>query len=283
LLTIEKEFEPDMLFLTANTIFRNPPDLDIPLEKLFPSTGRVYAHCLILQRRLFYLGLYAGHVPSALTLWRSLSAHPELLPTETAWILRCLKQPKLEKETDELRTLADICLKDHVGDVPGAIKSFSTLELSVLAPYETLWRRSTELHLQLNKIDKAVSTVLSGRALFSERPISHLLRHLHAVAPPEWKMSLHVQLIPFSYGTKDFTWKTAAEGYEARGERALAREFYEMDAWINLDRGSREWVLRYEREKCESWWGRWDWRRRNRLGRLEEMLGFPGKSPVEGD
>ena len=96
------------------------------------------------------------------------------------------------------------------------------------------------------------------------------------------RMQVRVQLIPYDYASKEFSLKTTGVEYERRGEMMLAREYYEMDAWMNKDMESREWVLKYDEARLKSnplgWMNLRGWRR---LTQLRETLGFPEGDPVK--
>jgi hypothetical protein len=237
-ITTEKCFDPELLYLTAQTMFRSPPDNRWMREKVVPE---MYEIGLMIRRRLFYAGLLGGHVPSALCLWWSFSYDTTAGQVEKEMILRCLDDSDVTSLGPIIITLVKAVKADAVNDVKEARKCFDETEKMDLGEFDLLWKKSLEYLFAVNE-DMALVRIIQGRRWFPAPVIVQLLEELRGYTQSEqMKLRIAIQLLAYS---PKYTYKDIALTYEKAGDELMAREYHEI-AGATGDKESQEWMVGY--------------------------------------
>src|SRR5271170_1314758 len=106
-------------------MFRGIPAIATHFQRLKPPRPEIFDLAHVIRRRLFYTGLLAGHVPSALCLWWSISYDTPTGQSEKDMILRCLADDvELMSIGVKFLQLAHAVKADAVGDVKAAREWF---------------------------------------------------------------------------------------------------------------------------------------------------------------
>jgi len=226
------------MYLTAQTMFRSLP-ASLPKQQLF-AEGVVYT-MLLLRRRLFYVGLLTGHIPSALCLWWSFSYTTPAGQTEKNMILRCLDDDKMSSLDSKLVTLVGAVKADAQGDVSAARGQFNLIDLKDLSEFDLLWKKSVE-YLFAGQEEKAFAMIRFGSVHFSMPVIVHTLEQLMDYTRNE-DLKIRIAASLNSYLPSKYTLRSIAMRYENNGEQLLAREYHEIAA-ASGDRESQEWMVK---------------------------------------
>lgn len=252
----------DLVYLTAQTMFRNLPlatpqwQMDIP----------VFGLNMLIRRRLFYVGLLAGHVRSALALWGG-----SMDDKENDLILRCLDHASAKATLDDQKSaLIQLVRADAAGDITTAFEicnKLLELDKAALDEYEWLWmRRNNWIFEQGPKEnqEKGISDIWDGRGVYSAPLIFHALEKFYnRTIDKHLKVRFLTHLVACSH--KHYGPQELAEAYQDTGDVEMAREWHEIAAALG-NRESREWLQNYlTRMVTESNW----WNRRERVRQLQ--------------
>jgi hypothetical protein len=242
-----KCFDPDLLYLTAQTMFRSLPDTRAMREKV---VSEVYEMNLMIRRRLFYAGLLGGHIPSALCLWWSFSYDTDAGKVEKEMILRCLEDNNVFSLVPKLRALVKAVKADALGDVKEARNSFDELDNLDLGEFDLIWKKKMEYLFAVDE-ERVLSSILQGRRWFAAPMIVQLLEELREFTKDE-QMKLRIAIHLLAYSSK-YTFKDIAQEYERRGDKMMASEYYEI-AGATGDKESQGWMVDHlERLAKGSW------------------------------
>lgn len=239
-LILEKCFDPDLLYRTAQTMFRPLPASVPPREQIVDPA--VLNKGLPLRLRLFYAGLLAGHIPSALWLWSAVPYDSPAGKIEEEMILRCLDDEKANLVGKNIGILAQAVKADVAGDMKGARAQFDLLEGVGLGEFEFLWKRRVEYLFAVDE-QKALEATLFGIPWISAYMIANTLEELMDFTKDEQmkiRLSIHLhEFLPTKY-----TFNSIAKSYDRMGDTMMAREYYEI-AGATGDKESQEWIAEY--------------------------------------
>jgi hypothetical protein len=268
---VEKCFDPDMLYRTAQTMFRSRPDL-ATLREREKVTSEVFMMNVKLQRRLFYAGLLAGHIPSALCLWWSLSYNLPEGKAEREMILRCLDDDKAVILGKKINTLVKAVKADAAGDIVGARTNFDALDELNIGEFETLWKLRVEYLFAVNE-EKALSIIIAGRRWFPATDILQMLTKFSEYTKNE-RMKTRLKVYRLSYFPTNEAFRDVAKTYDVMGEKMMAREYYEI-AGLAGDKDSQKWMVEFL-ENME----RTAWMRNSGYGKsIDTWRGMLGGAP----
>jgi hypothetical protein len=250
--TVEKSFDPELIYLAAQTMFRSVPD-EAPRD--LSITPDMYEKGLMLRRRLFYAGLLAGHIPSALALWWSFPYDTPAGQVEKNTIVACLDDKKILPLGPRFVNLAKAVKADAIDDVSSARKHFGLLQEKDLAEFDLLWKKRVEYLFAVNE-EKALATIVHGRRWFSAPVIVHSLEQLlQYTNNDKTKLRISIQLISY---LRKYTHASVAKEYERLGDESMAREYHEIAGAMG-NKESQEWMVNYLEQMTR---GTWNPRRR---------------------
>jgi len=233
-------------------MFRSIPAIATHFQRIKPPRPDIFDLAQVIRRRLFYMGLLAGHIPSALCLWWSISYDNPTGHSEKDMILRCLAD---DTETSMLGSkvmrLAQALKADAKGDVKTARDWFDKLEGEDLGEFDLLWKKRVEYMFAVDEI-KAMVATLMGVNSFSTPVIVHTLEQLlHYSKDDNIKIQIHLYLQSMS---SNYTLSGVAELYERKGDIMMAREYHEL-AGRTGNKDSQCWMVEYlEKRKAEAYW-----------------------------
>jgi len=237
---------PGLVYLTAQTMFRSIPDT----KSLHNVSPEIYELGLLLRRRLFYLGLYAGHLESALCLWRSFSYETAAGKSEKEMILRCLKLPPKEKPSSARLILLTAVRIDADDDVVRASKEFDFFLVRDFAEYDLLWRRRAEILHSVSE-ERAFNWIWAGREYFAAPVIVAALKQLLDFTKDE-RMKLRIYQYLSCFST-EYSFNFLATQYEKLGDKLMAREYHEL-AGATGNKESRAWLVEYLEDELKNAW-----------------------------
>jgi hypothetical protein len=244
---VEKCFDPALIYLTAQTMFRPIPDAEIRNPSIIPD---IYEKGLILRRRLFYAGSLAGHIPSALSLWWSISYDTPAGLAEKIMILGCLNEQKVSALGPKFVNISNAVTADAVDDVSRARKYFGLIDEADVSEFELLWKKRVEYMFAVNE-EKALATILYGRRWFSAPVIVHSLEQLREYTNNEkTKLRIAIQLISY---LPEYTHARIAKEYEHMGQELMAREYHEI-AGATGNKESQAWIMNYLEKMAKQTW-----------------------------
>jgi hypothetical protein len=270
-LTTGNSFDPDMLYLTAQTMFRSRPDSATLRERDKVPTA-IFNMGVILQRRLFYAGLFAGHIPSALCLWWSLRYDLPEGKFERDMILRCLDEDKALLLGKKISTLVKALKADAAGDISAARGHFDALDDLNIMEFQSVWKLRVEYLFAINE-EKALANIISGQRWLPATDVVQMLSKLSEYTKDEG-MRTRLGIYRLSYFPTQEEFRKVAERYDGLGQKMMAREYYEI-AGMAGDRESQEWMVQYLLTM-----GRKTWLKRPAYAKaLETWKGMLTKSP----
>jgi hypothetical protein len=279
LLTPEKCFNPDVLYLAAQTLFRQLPASASAREIALPEDidQTIFYSCSAIRFRLFYAGLLAGHVPSALWLWSVIRYDTPEGKAEEEMILRCLGDENLKSVKKEIATLAKAVKTDAAGDGDGASKFYNQLQGLSLGEFEFLWKRQVE-HYYAVDAERAFQIIMSGVPWVSPPLITTTLEQfLGDTRNPQMKLRLALQL--HEYNPMKYSIHDIAKRYDALGETGIAAEWHEL-AGAQGNKDSQAWMVKYfEMMAKKQWFGGQKYR--TRLRKWKEFTDRQAKEPRE--
>jgi hypothetical protein len=243
-------FQPELIYLTAQTIFRPIPAFDMPKINVDEN---VYVSSLFLRRRLFCAGLLRGHIPSAICLWDPNYLDKPNIDSESSMILRCLDEKRVHSLPDALRIIAKGIKADGEGNQNRFMSEFGRLEGTDISEYDLPWSRYIKILIETDE-RKALVKIREGTKWFPATVIVLLLETLlQHTKNAEMKVLavLNLSLLSSKYSVKDVT-----KIYEDKGDNAMAREYREISAMYG-DQESQEWLIRFLESQNEprSWFG----------------------------
>jgi len=196
------------------------------------------------------MGLLAGHVPSALCLWWSISYDIPTGNSEKKMILQCLADDmQLISLGAKVITLAHAVKVDAVGDVTAAREWFDKLEDEDLAEFDLLWKKRVEYMFAVDE-RKAMITTLKGLTMFSMPVIIHTMQQLLDYSKDD-SLKIQIYLYLQSLSPK-YTLTGVAQMYEKMGDRMMAREYHEIGGRLG-NKDSQRWMVGYlEKKKAEA-------------------------------
>lgn len=232
-------------------MFRSIPAIATHFKKVKPPRPEIFELAHVIRRRLFYLGLLAGHIPSALCLWWSISYDTPTGLSEKDMILQCLADDtnSLQHGSKVLR-LAQAVKADAKGDVKTARVWFDKLEGEDLGEFDLLWKKRVEYLFAVDE-RKAMVTALMGVKSFSMPVIVHTMEQLLDYSKDDnLKAQIHLYLQSMS---SKYTLAGVAQIYEKSGDIMMAREYHEI-AGRTGNKDSQRWMVEYlEKRKGEAW------------------------------
>ena len=230
---------------------RSLPAIATHSRRLKPPRPEIFDLAHVVRRRLFYAGLLAGHVPSALGLWWSISYDTPTGQSEKEMILRCLADDGgLYSIAYRYLTLALAVRADAVGDVKTAREWFDKLEGVEIEELDLLWKKRVEYMFAVDE-RKAMTTTLKGVTQLSMPVIIHTLEQLLDYSKDD---SLKVQIYLYLQSVSSkYTLTGVAQIYEQKGDKMMAREYHEIAGRLG-NKDSQRWMVDYlEKKKAESW------------------------------
>ena len=239
-LIIAKCFDPDLLYRTAQTMFRPLPASVHSLEQYEDFDLNI--NLLSLRFRLFHTGLLAGHIPSALWLWSVVPYDTPARKLEKEFVLRCLDDEKANLVGDNIGILVKAIKADVAGDVKGALNYYHSLDKLSLGEFEYLWKRRIQLLFAVRK-QRALDAILSGIPWITAYMIANTLEELRNLTEDE-QMKIRLSIHLHEFLPNKYTIKSIAESYESMGDTLMAREYYEI-AGATGDKESQEWMGLY--------------------------------------
>jgi hypothetical protein len=264
-LTAEKCYDPELLYLTAQTMFRTPPDTRGMRENAPPE---IYEMNLMIRRRLFYAGLLGGHIPSAICLWWSFSYDTAAGRVEKEMILRCLDNTNVASLGLKFIALVKAVKADALDDVKEARKNFDELENMNLGEFDLIWKKKMEYLFAVDG-ERALSSIIHGRKWFAAPMIVQLLEELREFTKDE-QLKLRIAIYLLAYSSK-YTYKDIAQDYERMGDKLMAGEYYEL-AGATGDKESQRWMVDYLEMLAKGSWLRKEFHEK-RLELWKKMVG----------
>jgi hypothetical protein len=271
--TVEKCFDPELIYLTAQTMFRSTPDLRGMRDIVVPE---IYEMGLMIRRRLFYAGLLGGHIPSALCLWWSFSYDTPAGQVEKEMILRCLDDTNVVSLGPNIVALVKAVKADALNDVNGARASFDGLDKMDLGEFDLIWKKKVEYLFAVDE-DRALASIIHGRRWFAAPVIVQLLEELRGYTKNE-QMKLRIAIHLLSYSPK-YTYKSIAQDYEKAGDELMAREYHEL-AGATGDKESQGWMVKYLERLAKGSWVRKDFHEKQ-LELWKKMVGEKDSKAAE--
>jgi hypothetical protein len=245
---LEKCLDPELLYLTAQTMFRSIPDSAGPHQ--YNVSPEIYDLGLLIRRRLFYIGLMMGHVQSALCLWWSFSYDTAAGKAEKEMIFRCLNMSREEILPARIQTLTDAVNADVVGNISLARKKFEALEAKDFGEYELLWKKRGEYYYATDE-EHALAWIWGGRDLFpAPVVVATLEQFLHYTKNEAMKVRVSLYL---SCYLPNYTFRSIAEQYEKLGDRLMAREYHELGGSTG-DKESQAWMVNFVEDEMRKPW-----------------------------